>query len=220
MNKLQTLIARVNAGLVPLTARVDAVLESMSARDRKLAAGLFVFVLLLFVGGGAYMLKRDMEGREKLLATARGDLAFVRDEEATHRALTEQLSAIEAQMRESQGQNFSAFVDKAANEAQIRENIQGIREIGADETEGLETKTHTVEVQRITQQQLGDFLYALEGGGYPLQIRNTAIKVVVASGEKRLNVKLEVATYRLVEAEAPAEVTPDGDAAAPAAEEG
>ncbi|MEY3211967.1 MAG: hypothetical protein RIT28_2448 [Pseudomonadota bacterium] len=220
MNKLQTLIARLNAGLAPLTARVDAVLESMSARDRKLAAGLFVFVLLLVVGGGAFLLKRDMDSREKRLAAARSDLTFARDEEATHRALTEQLSAIEAQMRESQGQNFSAFVDKAANEAQIRENIQGIREIGADETDGLETKTHTVEVQRITQQQLGDFLYALEGGGYPLQIRNTAIKVVVASGEKRLNVKLEVATYRLIESEAPAEVTPDGAAAAPAAEEG
>ncbi|MBK9369624.1 MAG: hypothetical protein IPN01_25555 [Deltaproteobacteria bacterium] len=86
MTKLQTLIARVNAGLAPLTARVDAVLESMSARDRKLAAGLFVFFLLLVVGGGAFLLKRDMESREKRLATAQGDLTFVRDEEATHRA--------------------------------------------------------------------------------------------------------------------------------------
>lgn len=220
MNKLQTFMSRINTSLEPMTARVDAVLESMSARDRKLAAGLFVFVLLLFVGGGAFLLKRDMDSREKRLASARADLSFARDEEAQHRALTEQLSAIEAQMRESQGQNFSAFVDKAASEAQIRENLQGIREIGADETDGLETKTHTVEVQRITQQQLGDFLYALEGGGYPLQIRNTAIKVVVASGEKRLNVKLEVATYRLVESAPPEEAAPGGEAAAPAAEEG
>lgn len=196
---------RISDSLARLAERVDATLDGMTARDRKAALGLFLFVLLLITGGLGFLGKRTLDGLNSRQQALNSDLAYVQSQRSVYEEAAGRLKVAEDQLRQTQDLNFSALVDNAAGEAGVQDSIQGIKELSATTDGALEQKNHSVDINRITQDQLVNFLYALEAGGHPLKIVDTNIKVVVVSGEKRLNVRLEVATFRLAEAEAATE---------------
>lgn len=197
MSALYRLRERLAQALAQLAARVDAVLDGLSPRDRKAVLGLYLFALVGLCGLLAWLSLgqlRSMDSRAKALTS---DLAYVQAQRAEYEVSAAALARAEEQLRQTQDLNFSALVEKAAAEAGMKDSVQGIKELSATSLGALEQKNHSVDINRITQDQLVSFLYALEAGGHPLKVMNTNIKVVLVSGEKRLNVRLEVATFRL-----------------------
>lgn len=202
MSAIHRVRERGAALLGRLAERVDLALDGLSPRDRKAALGLFLFALLGLCGGLAWAGKRTLDGLDSRVRALNGDLAYVQAQRVDYESSAARLKQAEDQLRQTQDLNFSALVEKAAAEAGMKDSVQGIKELSAAALGPLEQKNHSVDINRVTQDQLVSFLYALEAGGHPLKITNTSIKVVQVSGEKRLNVRLEVSIFRLAEASA------------------
>jgi type II secretory pathway component PulM len=203
-------MAAISTVMDPMRARFGELVASMSARDRTLFLGLVAF-LVIVLGGGAWWLGRSFLGnltsritqREETVALLTG-LASDQDEAAA------QVKIIEDELRQSAGQDLPSFIEKGAEKVGIAANLQGVREKQVSTEGTLEEKTYTVEVSKISLQQLTDFLYEVETGGYPLKVRTMKTKTMTAAGVKVLNVTMEVSAFRLLEAETPApeEATP------------
>ncbi len=191
----------LNSRLGHTTARIDALLGGLSPRDRKLLIGLVLFGLIVVVGGGFFLMKGALDGMDTSLAERRSDLNYVQSLREEYEAGQVQLADVEEELRTSGGQDLSAFLEKAATEAKIASNLSSVREKSVVELGSLEQKNYNVSVSRITQDQAVDFLYAVENGDYPLRITSANFKVVKVKGEKFLNLKLDIAAYRLIESE-------------------
>lgn len=181
-----------------LRARFDGLVKSMTPRDRKLLTGLVValpLLLLLGLGWGGRRALADLESRVVVQEEALASLKTLAVEHAQSAAKVEE---IEANLRRYEGQDLASFVERAAQKTGISGNFQ-VRE-KAVSTEGtLEEKSFSVEVSKITLQQLVDLLYELETSGYPLRIRSMKTRVATVAGQKMLNASLEVSAFRLVE---------------------
>ena len=182
-----------------VTARVDAILEGLSPRDRKLLIGLVLFGLVILVGGGFFVMSSSLDAKETQLAERRSDLNYVETLAEEYTGSQATLEEIEAELRKSGGQDLSAFLEKAATEVKIAENLDSVREKTVVELGSLEQKNYDVTVSRLTQDQVVDFLYAVEGGDFPLKISSANFKVVKVKGEKLVTLKLDIAAYRLLE---------------------
>ena len=182
-----------------VTARVDAILEGLSPRDRKLLIGLVLFGLVILVGGGFFVMSSSLDAKETQLAERRSDLNYVETLAEEYNGSQATLEEIEAELRKSGGQDLSAFLEKAATEVKIAENLDSVREKTVVELGSLEQKNYDVTVSRLTQDQVVDFLYAVEGGDFPLKISSANFKVVKVKGEKLVTLKLDIAAYRLLE---------------------
>lgn len=182
-----------------VTARVDAILEGLSPRDRKLLIGLVLFALVILVGGGFFIMSSSLDAKETQLAERRSDLNYVETLAEEYTSSQATLEEIEAELRKSGGQDLSAFLEKAATEVKIAENLDSVREKNVVELGSLEQKNYDVTVSRLTQDQVVDFLYEVEGGDFPLKISSANFKVVTVKGEKLVTLKLDIAAYRLLE---------------------
>ncbi|HJN73061.1 MAG TPA: type II secretion system protein GspM [Myxococcota bacterium] len=184
-----------------LTARLDAVLDGMSARDRKLLMGLGGFALLILVGGGFSFMSSSLDNLDSQLQQRHADLAYVTQLQDDYSAASVQLEDIEEELRQHESTSLSAFMEQAAGKAGIRESLDSVRENSVVELGSLVQKNHTVSLTRITLDQAVSFLYEIEATGYPLRVSNANFKVVKVKGDKMLNLKLEVAAYSLLEME-------------------
>ncbi len=193
----------------PVRARFSEIVASMSARDRVLLLGLVGFGLLSLLGGGWWLgrsILSDLQGRiddrESAVALLSG-LASDQEEAAA------EVARIEADLQKSADQDLPSFIEKAAEKNGISTNLQGVREKQVTTEGRLEEKSYTVEVTKLTLQQLTDFLYAVETGDYPLRVRTAKTRTTTVGGVKLLSLSLEISAFRLVEAVAPAlEATP------------
>lgn len=184
-----------------LTARLDAVLDGMSARDRKLLMGLGAFALLVLIGGGFSLMSSSLDGLDSQLQQRHADLAYVNQLQSDYDTASVQLEAIEEELRKHEATSLSAFMEQAAGKAGIRESLDSVRENSVVELGSLIQKNHTVSLKRVTLDQAVSFLYEIEATGYPLRVSNANFHVVKVKGDKMLNLKLEVAAYSLVETE-------------------
>ena len=141
-----------------------------------------------------------VEDREDTLALLQG-LA------ADNAGATEQITQIEEQLRKGAGQDLPSYVEKAAEKVGISSNLQGVREKQVVTDGNLEEKTYTLEVAKVTLDQLTSFLYELETGGFPLKSRSAKIKSSTVAGAKVLSLSMELSAYKLIE-EAPSEPAP------------
>ena len=198
------------ATMNPLRERFNGVVASLSERDRRLLMGLIAFVMIAALGFGwwtARGLLGDARGR---VADREETLALVKDLGNAQGTAAAQVKSIEEELRKNAGQDLPAFMEKTAAKVGISTSLAAVREKEAHTEGTLEEKIYSVELSKMNVQQLTDFLYEAETGGYPLRIRSMKTKTVTAQGVKMLNVSLEVSAFRLVE---------DAAAAAPTDEE-
>ena len=187
------------ATMNPLRERFNGVVASLSERDRRLLMGLIAFVMIATLGFGwwtARGLLGDAKGR---VADREETLALVKGLGSDQGTAAAQVKAIEEELRKNAGQDLPAFMEKTASKIGISSSLAAVREKETSTEGTLEEKTYNVELSKMNVQQLTDFLYEVETGGYPLRIRSMKTKTVTTQGVKMLNISLEVSAFRLVE---------------------
>lgn len=193
--------------LEPVKTRFGALVADMSPRDRRMFLGLIVAAYVgalgfsLWLGGS---LVADARSRVDARETALGRLRLL---EAQYVADAAQVEEIENILRQNANQDFQAYVEKAAQKTGVTQNLRAVREKGMTQEGTLQVKTYAVDIDKVSLQQLTDFLYEVEAGGYPLRIDQSRIKTSGSAGTRLMNASLEVSAYRLEE-EAP--VAPQG----------
>lgn len=193
------------AGLMtldPVRERFAEAVASMSARDRKLLAGLAVFGVLAVLGGTWWLgsgLVADARSRVSDREDALDQLTTMASQQAD---AVEQVENIEAELRKHASQDLPSFMEKSAQKTNLATNLSGVREKEVRTEGNLEEKVYGVELAKVSLQQLVEFLHEIETSGYPLRVRSTKTKTVTVAGAKVLNVSMEVSAFRLVEVEA------------------
>ncbi|MCB9793446.1 MAG: type II secretion system protein M [Alphaproteobacteria bacterium] len=199
MSVIDNARARVSGAFAPLLNRVEAMLDGLSPRDRKLLGGLVTFAVLLIVLGGAYLMVSTLDSVERKIAERTGDLQYVRLQQAEYEASQETIQKIEEELRSHQGTPFSAFVERTATEAQVKEQLNGINPSSESRIGNLEQKNYKVEFSRVEIAKFFKFLETLETSGYPLRITNASFKTAKTGDQKLLNVNLEIAAFKLID---------------------
>jgi type II secretory pathway component PulM len=193
--------ARVGQAAAPWGARFEAFLLGMTPRDRKLFYGLSSTVVVALVGAVVLGMLAVLEGLEEDLAQGQQTLVLVQALGVEYAEAGVKAEELEAKLKVYADTDLSAFLEKAASSAQIRGNLDSVRETSKSQQGILEIKNYSVTVKKAGLEQVLNFLYETEGTGYPLRIQSANLKNVRVSGEKKLTLKLDVAAYRLVEEE-------------------
>lgn len=194
-------MSALRARFAAIQARVEGVLDGMSPRDRSLLLGLVVFFSVAAVGGSAWWMNGKLDSLEDTRDKRVEDVNYVNDKLAEYQQAQIELERIEADMARFDGQDLSSFLEKAADTADIRDRLDSVRENSVVELGDLEEKNYSVKLSRVSLEQMVTFLYQVEATGYPLKITSAKFKRVKVSGEWLLNVTLEIAAYRLIQAE-------------------
>ncbi len=193
--------------LEPVRTRFGAMVAEMSPRDRTLFLGLLVLGYLGAVGMTVWLTNTavgDARSRVDAKEVALSRLQLLEAQYLENAGTVEQ---IENLLRENANQDFQAYVEKAAQKAGISGNLKAVREKGMTQDGTLQVKTFNVEVDKVSLQQLTDFLYAVEAGGFPLRINTSRIKASGQPAAKLVTATLEIHAYRLEEA---APLAPEG----------
>lgn len=201
---------KIGAPVEALRERLAQAVATMSGRDRRLLIGLSAFLLVVVLGGTWWIGRQvlaDVRGR---VSDREETLALVQGLAADQAAAAAEIASIEDELRRNAGQDLPAIMEKAAAKTGISTNLSAVREKEVTTTGTLEEKSYNVDLTKLSLQQLTDFLYEIETGGYPLRVRSMKTKTVTVTGVKALNVSLEVSAYRLIETAAapPEALTP------------
>jgi type II secretory pathway component PulM len=194
----------------PVRERFSELVASMSPRDRALFMGLVVFVVVVLLGGIWWISSSILGDVQSRVDSREEALSRLQALSAENASAMDQSTRIEAELRKNAGQDLPSFIEKKTEETGLSANLQGVREKQVTTEGTLEEKLYSVEVTKISLQQLTSFLHAIETDGYPLRVRTTKIKSVTQQGVKLLNVTMEVSAFRLTDADA-APSAPDAE---------
>lgn len=192
-------MSAISTRLAAWQEQLQDLLASMSARDRALFMGLVAAAIVGTIGVSIYSMQRRLTALEGRIETREETLQQVRLLTAEYAAARETSSAIEEELRRNGSTDLSAFLEKSAEKAQIKEKLDAVKEKSATNTGILEEKLYAVSLSMLQQDELASFLYEVETAGFPLQIKTLRIKSSMRQGEKTLRVDMDIATYRLLE---------------------
>lgn len=184
----------------PIRSRFEELIGNLSRQDRMLLGGMTIAILVFVLGGGAWYARKTLTDIQSRIADKQQKLAMIKSLESDQQLAAKQISKIEDKLRQSSGQDLPAFIEKAAQRAEVAPNLQSVREKNVTTDGNLEEKSYQVEVSKVTVAQMTSFLYEVETGGYPLKVRSSKTRTVAGNGEKVLNLSLEVSAYKLVDA--------------------
>ncbi len=201
MSVIDNFRARAGQRLAPFSARFEAFLAGLTPRDRKLFFGLSSGAVLALLCGVWWAMNSTLDGMKLELESTRQTLAQVSALGVEYTEAQASAEELESKLLSYSDTDLSAFLEKAASSAQIRSNLDSVRETSVSEQGILETKNYSVTVKKAGLDQIINFLYEAEGTGYPLRIQSANFKTVRAGGEKYITLKMDVASYRLLQGE-------------------
>lgn len=186
--------------LAPIRARFADIIANMSARDRKLFVGLVVSGFVAALGGLWWIADEQLLSVQGSIDAQEHNLVLLNALAAEQASAGEQAQKIERQLTKFAGQDLPSFLEKAAEKTGVTTNLQGVREKSTTTEGNIEEHGYTVDLSKLSLQQLTEFLYEVETAGYPLKVRSMKTKAVTLAGVKTLSVTMEVSAFRLLEA--------------------
>ncbi len=185
--------------LQPLRARLRNFTEGMSPRDRLLFMGTVVVLSLGFLVFGTVFMLGRLDSLRELVEIRQGQLAQVEEMRTAYTEGQTRLEELEKRLGAYKGTTLSAFLEQSAGKVQIQDNLKQVKERSAAVHGNLEEKLFSVELSRLTLEQVVSFLYEVETSGYPLIIRTAKFRTVYVSGQKLLKLNMDISSFRLLE---------------------
>lgn len=182
--------------------RLQDMLSGLTHRDRVLLLGMVGFLLFAALAGGAYGLNRSLKGQRDRLSERQSQLMQLEAMIAEHDASAAEVAAIEDRIRAHEGTDLQAFLEQAGKEVGISDRINSVREKPGTTTGKLEDRLYSISISKLTLDEYSNFLFEVEGAGYPLKIRTTKVKRRARGEEVTLDVDMDISAFRLLEADA------------------
>lgn len=144
---------------------------------------------------------RALTSLETEIVAQEETLSFVKSAARDWQEAQTQLDGIEAELKKHGSTDLSAFLEQAAQSANIKDSLDSVRETSVTTIGNLEQKNYSVSLSKVSLDQFLNFLYEAEATGYPLRITSTNVKAKKRNDALQVTVKLEVAAFRLLEEE-------------------
>jgi type II secretory pathway component PulM len=194
--------------------RIEGLVGSLSPRDRKLLAGLALFGSVVYVGGLWTTLYSVLDDRAGRVRDAKTQLTEALALQEQYIAAASVLRAQQGRLRQHAGTPVTAFVEKAAGEADLSDALKSVNERGKPEQVGsMSQATWTVDLAKAPLDGLVQFLYEVETSGYPIAVQSATFKASGKPGARVIDLKLDVVVYEVaLDEEEPAESPAEADA--------
>ncbi len=200
-DKLNVLTENISGRWSGLRARVQDLLAGMTPRDRVLLFGLVGFFSVLLLVGSTVAMTSHLDSKAEVLRDREFELKQVEVLQEEFETAQAQMVDIAAKMETHAKTTLATFLEKAAAKAQITDALKEVDQRSVAEFGGLQETSYAVRLSRITLEQLVGFLYEVETAGFPVRITTLKVKTVYVSGEKFLDINLDMAAVKIVEEE-------------------
>lgn len=180
-----------------LRGAVEAQLESMTPRDRKLLTGLIAFVCLIAVLLTAFSLRSSLADRAARVRASKDNLELVQMMADEYTVAAATIQKAEARLAQYENQPTSSFIEKTARDTGVQEQLTAVNEQGSEVNGTLRSTQYRVELKKVTLQAATEFIHALETSGYPLSIELARFKTVTVGGDRQLDVTLELSSFQV-----------------------
>jgi type II secretory pathway component PulM len=180
-----------------LRGAVEAQLESMTPRDRKLLTGLIAFVCLVAVLITAFSLRSSLADRAARVRASKDNLELIQMMADEYTVAAATIEKAEARLAQYENQPTSSFIEKTARDTGVQEQLTAVNEQGSEVTGTLRATSYRVELKKVSLQAATEFIHALETSGYPLSVELARFKTVTVSGDRQLDVTLELKSFQV-----------------------
>jgi hypothetical protein len=175
----------------------DSVFDSISPRDRKALSGLIIFVCLVLLLGASWLLKSSLNDKATRVRQQNDNLDIIEMMVAEYDSERARIAAAEERIGKFQGQPFPSFVEKTAQEHDLRDGLR-VSEQGSEDDGEIKTHRYKVEVKKADLESTLNFLYDLETSGFPLKIDVATYKTVKVAQEKKYDLTLDILSTQLL----------------------
>jgi hypothetical protein len=180
-------------------AFVERQLEALSARDRKLLVGLFVFGGVILIGGLWYFLHGILDDKASRVRDAKSRYAEMQVMQLEYRQAAATLAAQESRLRQYQKQPVTAYIEQVATKHGIVEQLRNVSQQGSETVGRLVQTRYSVDIKKAPQENLMRFLYELETSGFPASVEQADFKVSFVKRDKFLDLSLDLVVTSLGE---------------------
>lgn len=181
-----------------LFGAIQAQLDQLSPRDRRLLGGLVAFVGLVVVLLVALSLRGALRDKASRVVTQKDTLEAIQDLQGEHAVAAARIEAAEARLREYGDQPLSAYLERSAAAVGLSDELA----VSRQQTEvvgGVAQTRYKVDLNRVPYDLALNFIYDIETSGYPLTVESARFRSVTTKDEKQLSVTLEMLAYSLQE---------------------
>ncbi len=179
-----------------LAGTIEAQLETLSPRDRRLLVGLMLFGGVVGVGLLWYLLYGVVSDRAARVRDAKAQLTEVLELQGEYVDAAAILRAQESRLRQHAGTPVTAFVERLAGEADLSAALKSVNERGKAESVGsLTQSTWSIDLAKAPLDALVEFLYEMETSGYPIAVQKADFKATGKAGARVIDLKLDVLVY-------------------------
>lgn len=173
--------------------------DSLSRRERRMVMGLVLFLGVVVGGGLAWTLKSRLDDKASKVRMAKDNYEILVAMEERFLEADAVIKASETRLREYAGVRLDAHVEKIATQTGVSEQLRSVDEQGTETVGNVMQRRYRIDLRKVTVAQALDFIYDLETSGYPVSVERANLKTVFVSGERLLNVRLEVVTLSIEE---------------------
>jgi type II secretory pathway component PulM len=173
--------------------------DAMTPRDRKLLGVLVAFFSVVGLGLTLFLLKGVIDDRAQRVQDAQDSLDVLTAMADEYEAANRKVQAGEADLSKYADKPMSAYLEEAARDASLSENLTAVNEQGTEVVGKLRQTRYKVELKKIPlDKKYGlEFVHAIETSGYPLRIDLARFKTVMVSGDKQIDMTLELTGFQL-----------------------
>lgn len=181
-----------------VNARLREAFETMPKRTQRIAALGFVVVALTWILGIWYFCVGGVQSLEDELVRHQKSYNNLMMMQSQFEFANQQIKEAEVRLGKHKGVAPSAFLEQAASEAGVKEQLTGINERDAETVGTLKQTRYTVNLKMAPVQNTMNFLHAVEDSGF-ISIETLDLRSKFFSGEKRLTAKIDLIAYASVE---------------------
>lgn len=184
------------AGFSSLSA-LDAQLDSLSARDRKLFMGLLVGLALFVVGLSSWWLRTSLDSAASDVIAAKQDLQVAYALQEEYLRADAEVKKQEERLRAAPPQSLRTYVEALASKHGVGKELRGVTKEGSTENNGITVTTYQVEFRMVSLEPLLKVLKDMEMSQYPLKVEDAAFTTKLFKQEQTIDLTLEVLVYSL-----------------------
>ena len=177
--------------------RIQDSLAGLSTRDRKLLGLLVVILSLSALTGVGYLMRSSMKNLESMVEYREETLMTARVMAVEYQANVDTAQRIVEKLEEHRGANLSAYLEKTAQSVGISDRLDSVKETSTSPIGDLEEKIYSAQLSKLSLEDATNFIFEIENSGFPLVVRNARFKTRKVSGEKKVKLTLDIASYQL-----------------------
>ena len=180
-----------------IALRIQDSLSGLSPRDRKLLILLVAIFTFSALAGVGYLMRSTMKDLESMVKYREETLVQARDMAVEYQSNVETANLILDKLEEHRGANLSAYLEKSAQSVGISDRLDSVKETSTTQNGDLEEKIYAAQLSKLSLEDATNFIFEIENSGFPLVVRNARFKTRKHSGEKKVKLVLDIASYQL-----------------------